>query len=189
MKISTKGRYALRLMVDLALNNNGENISLKEISARQGISVKYLEQIISMLNRAGYVKSERGSNGGYRLTKKPEEYTVGMILRLTEGSLAPIACVDEDGAGCDRFEQCATFSVWKKLMTPLTALLTTSRLPTLYLNRKKKCLILLFRNFYKKHLTNILPGAIIMPTVNSYYYGRNAGICRKVVILWQKTVQ
>lgn len=88
MKISTKGRYALRLMVDLALNNNGENISLKEISARQGISVKYLEQIISMLNRAGYVKSERGSNGGYRLTKKPEEYTVGMILRLTEGSLA-----------------------------------------------------------------------------------------------------
>lgn len=138
MKISTKGRYALRLMVDLALNNNGENISLKEISARQGISVKYLEQIISMLNRAGYVKSERGSNGGYRLTKKPEEYTVGMILRLTEGSLAPIACVDEDGAGCDRFEQCATFSVWKKLNDAINGVVDNITVADLVLEQKEK---------------------------------------------------
>lgn len=140
MKISTKGRYALRLMVDLALNNNGENISLKEISARQGISVKYLEQIISMLNRAGYVKSERGSNGGYRLTKKPEEYTVGMILRLTEGSLAPIACVDEDGAGCDRFEQCATFSVWKKLNEAINGVVDNITVADLVLEQKEKML-------------------------------------------------
>lgn len=140
MKISTKGRYALRLMVDLALNNNGENISLKEISARQGISVKYLEQIISMLNRAGYVKSERGSNGGYRLTKKPEEYTVGMILRLTEGSLAPIACVDEDGAGCDRFEQCATFSVWKKLNDSINGVVDNITVADLVLEQKEKML-------------------------------------------------
>lgn len=140
MKISTKGRYALRLMVDLALNNNGENISLKEISARQGISVKYLEQIISMLNRAGYVKSERGSNGGYRLTKKPEEYTVGMILRLTEGSLAPIACVDEDGAGCDRFEQCATFSVWKKLNDAINGVVDNITVADLVLEKKEKML-------------------------------------------------
>lgn len=140
MKISTKGRYALRLMVDLALNNNGENISLKEISARQGISVKYLEQIISMLNRAGYVKSERGSNGGYRLTKKPEEYTVGMILRLTEGSLAPIACVDEDGAGCDRFEQCATFSVWKKLNDAINGVVDNITVADLVLEQKEKML-------------------------------------------------
>ena len=87
MKISTKGRYALRTMIDLAMNDTGENISIKAIAARQGISTKYLEQIISTLNKAGYVKSERGANGGYRLTKKPEEYTVGMILRLTEGDL------------------------------------------------------------------------------------------------------
>lgn len=140
MKISTKGRYALRLMVDLALNNNGENISLKEISARQGISVKYLEQIISMLNRAGYVKSERGSNGGYKLTKKPEEYTVGMILRLTEGSLAPIACVDEDGAGCDRFEQCATFSVWKKLNDAINGVVDNITVADLVLEQKEKML-------------------------------------------------
>lgn len=140
MKISTKGRYALRLIVDLALNNNGENISLKEISARQGISVKYLEQIISMLNRAGYVKSERGSNGGYRLTKKPEEYTVGMILRLTEGSLAPIACVDEDGAGCDRFEQCATFSVWKKLNDAINGVVDNITVADLVLEQKEKML-------------------------------------------------
>lgn len=140
MKISTKGRYALRLMVDLALNNNGENISLKEIADRQGISVKYLEQIISMLNRAGYVKSERGSNGGYRLTKKPEEYTVGMILRLTEGSLAPIACVDENGAGCDRFEQCATFSVWKKLNDAINGVVDNITIADLVLEQKEKML-------------------------------------------------
>ena len=89
MKVSTKGRYALRLMLDLAVNNTGEPISLKDIARRQEISDKYLEQIISVLNKANYVKSIRGAQGGYILTKKPEEYTIGMILRLTEGSLAP----------------------------------------------------------------------------------------------------
>ena len=84
MRISTKGRYALRLMLDLALNNTGEPISLKDIARRQEISDKYLEQIISVLNKAKYVKSIRGAQGGYILTKRPEEYTVGMILRLTE---------------------------------------------------------------------------------------------------------
>ena len=81
MKISTKGRYALRLMLDLALNNTGAPVSLKDIAKRQGISDKYLEQIISVLNKAKYVQSIRGAQGGYVLTKKPEEYTVGMILR------------------------------------------------------------------------------------------------------------
>ena len=95
MKVSTKGRYALRMMLDLALNQTGEPVSLKDIAKRQEISDKYLEQIISVLNKAGYVKSVRGPQGGYQLTKKPEEYTVGMILRLTEGSLAPVACVEE----------------------------------------------------------------------------------------------
>ncbi len=138
MKVSTKGRYALRLMVDLAFNNNGENISLKEISARQGISVKYLEQIISMLNRAGYVKSERGSNGGYRLTKRPEEYTVGMILRLTEGSLAPIACVEEQGVNCERFNHCSTFSVWKKLNAAINDVVDNITIADLVAEQKAK---------------------------------------------------
>ena len=101
MRISTKGRYALRLMLDLALNNTGEPISLKDIAKRQEISDKYLEQIISVLNKAKYVKSIRGAQGGYILTKRPEEYTVGMILRLTEGSLAPVACVEDEDT-CDK---------------------------------------------------------------------------------------
>ena len=115
MKISTKGRYALRLMIDLALNNTGENVSIKAISARQNISTKYLEQIISLLNRAGYVKSERGSNGGDKLTKKPEEYTVGMILRLTEGSLAITTCTEDEQNQCERYGTCPTVHLWEKL--------------------------------------------------------------------------
>ena len=91
MKISTKGRYALRLMIDLAMNDEGNPIRIKDVAMRQNISDKYLEQIISVLNKAGYVKSVRGPQGGYTLKKKPEDYTVGMILRLTEGSLAPVA--------------------------------------------------------------------------------------------------
>lgn len=114
MKISTKGRYALRLMLDLAMNHTGEPISLKDIAKRQGISDKYLEQIISTLNKAKYVKSIRGAQGGYILTKKPGEYTVGMILRLTEGSLAPVACVEEENP-CERMHDCATIMVWKKM--------------------------------------------------------------------------
>ncbi len=96
MKISTKGRYAVRVMLDLALNNSGECIKVKEIAGRQGISEKYLEQIIAVLHKAGYVKSVRGAQGGYRLAREPEAYTVGMVLRLTEGSLAPVACLEED---------------------------------------------------------------------------------------------
>ena len=115
MKISTKGRYALRTMIDLAMNDTGENISIKAIAARQGISTKYLEQIISTLNKAGYVKSERGANGGYRLTKKPEEYTVGMILSLTEGSLAITTCTQDEQNLCERYGCCTTVKVWEKI--------------------------------------------------------------------------
>ena len=106
MKISTKGRYALRLMLDLALNDSEKPTRIKEISSRQGISDKYLER---------YVRSIRGPQGGYLLTKKPEEYTVGMILRLTEGSMAPVDCVDEELGSCSRMDNCATAVVWKKL--------------------------------------------------------------------------
>ena len=115
MKISTKGRYAVRVMIDLALRNTGECIKVKEIAGRQGISEKYLEQIIAVLNKAGYVKSVRGAQGGYRLARDPAEYTVGMILRLTEGSLAPVACLDENADECTRIDTCETLQVWKDL--------------------------------------------------------------------------
>lgn len=115
MKISTKGRYALRLMLDLALNDSEKPVRIKEIACRQGISDKYLEQIIAILNKARYVRSIRGPQGGYLLTKKPEDYTVGMILRLTEGSMAPVDCVDEEIIACDRMGTCATSVVWKRL--------------------------------------------------------------------------
>ncbi len=119
MKISTKGRYALRLMLDLALNSTGELVRIRTIAERQEISEKYLEQIISILNRAGYVRSVRGAQGGYRLAKEPKEYTVGMILRLTEGSLAPVACLEDEENQCDRAEQCATLEVYKRLNTAI----------------------------------------------------------------------
>lgn len=115
MKISTKGRYALRLMLDMAINNTGNPIRIKDIAARQNISDKYLEQIVSVLNKAGFVKSIRGPQGGYKLTKRPEQYTVGMILRLTEGSLAPVSCLDDEVNMCDRQEECVTLILWRKL--------------------------------------------------------------------------
>ncbi|HKM05038.1 MAG TPA: Rrf2 family transcriptional regulator [Lachnospiraceae bacterium] len=115
MKISTKGRYSVRVMLDLALNNTGEYITVKQIAERQGISEKYLEQIIAVLNRAGYVKSVRGAQGGYRIAKDPSVFTIGMILRLTEGSLSPVACLDDDVNECERCDTCETLQVWKDL--------------------------------------------------------------------------
>lgn len=115
MKISTKGRYAVRVMLDLAMNSTGECIKVKDIAARQEISEKYLEQIIASLTRAGFVNSVRGAQGGYRLAKAPEDYTVGMILRVTEGSLAPVACLDVGAEACDRCDTCETLGVWKEL--------------------------------------------------------------------------
>ena len=115
MKISTKGRYPLRLMLDLALHDSDAPVRIKDIAARQDISDKYLEQIISSLNKAGYVKSIRGPQGGYKLARDPESYTVGMILRLTEGSLAPVACLDDEVNTCDRQETCATLKLWQML--------------------------------------------------------------------------
>jgi Rrf2 family protein len=115
MKISTKGRYALRLMLDLAVNNNGTYIPLKDIAVRQEISDKYLEQIITQLNKAGYVKSMRGMQGGYMLAFEPNKYTVGMILRLMEGSLSPVPCLEEGNNECNKSDDCVTVEVWKKL--------------------------------------------------------------------------
>lgn len=116
MMISTRGRYALRVMLDLAQHRKEGYISLKEVALRQDISMKYLESIIAVLNRAGMVQSLRGKDGGYRLSRPDEEYTVGSILKLTEGSLAPVSCLDPSGAmPCDRTTTCLTFPLWKKL--------------------------------------------------------------------------
>lgn len=115
MKISTKGRYALRLMIDLAEHDCGEYIPLRDISERQGISVKYLEQIVTQLSRAGFLRSVRGAQGGYQLTRSPEQYTAGEILRITEGDLAPIACLSGETVQCPRQEDCTTLEFWKGL--------------------------------------------------------------------------
>ena len=114
MKISTKGRYALRFMLDLALEEN-QIVRLKDVAERQEISIKYLEQIISVLQKCGYVKSMRGPGGGYTIARKPEEYTVGMILRQIEGSLAPVSCLEQPENDCHRRGECVTLRVWQML--------------------------------------------------------------------------
>ena len=115
MKISTKGRYALRMLVDLAEHNNDGFVALKDIAERQGISKKYLEQIIPVLNRAGVLQTNRGYRGGYKLANSPDKFTVGEILRLTEGSFAPVSCLEQDPVQCERSAECATLSMWKGL--------------------------------------------------------------------------
>lgn len=115
MMISTRGRYALRVMLDLAQQSTDNYIPLKEIADRQNISGKYLEIIIKVLVQNRLLIGLRGKGGGYRLTKKPGEYTLGEILRLTEGSLAPVACVEESYSKCSRVEYCLTRPVWQKL--------------------------------------------------------------------------
>lgn len=138
MKISTKGRYAVRVMLDLATYNTGECIKVKEIANRQGLSEKYLEQIIAVLNKAGYVNSVRGAQGGYRLSKNPEDYTVGMILRLTEGSMAPVACLEEGAEECERCDTCETLGVWKDLYTAVNQVIDGVTLADLLERRQKR---------------------------------------------------
>ena len=114
MRISTKGRYALRLMLDLAMNGAGGFISLKAVAQRQDISDKYLEQITHQLSKAGLLQSARGAQGGYRLARRPEEYSVGEILRTVEGSLAPVSCLD-CATPCDKIDSCLTIGLYKKI--------------------------------------------------------------------------
>ena len=115
MKISTKGRYALRMLIDLAEHKDCGFVALKDIAERQNISKKYLEQIIPIFNNSNILKTTRGSQGGYMLSKAPNKYTVGEILRLTEGSLAPVECLAHDPIDCDRSAICPTLPVWKGL--------------------------------------------------------------------------
>lgn len=115
MKISTKGRYALRFLLDLAKHQADGYVSLKDIAERQGISKKYLEQIVPLLHKADVLKANRGFQGGYRLAKSPKEYTVGDILRVTEGDIVPVACLVTEDLSCERSECCQTLRIWKGL--------------------------------------------------------------------------
>ncbi|MBQ8926704.1 MAG: Rrf2 family transcriptional regulator [Oscillospiraceae bacterium] len=115
MKISTKGRYALRMLIDLAHHQDEGYISLKDIAERQQISKKYLEQIVPMLNRGGILRTNRGNKGGYMLAKPLDVLTVGDVLRATEGSLAPVTCLEQPENDCPRAEDCATLYIWQGL--------------------------------------------------------------------------
>ena len=120
MKISTKGRYALRMMLDLAEHQGDGYIALKDIAERQNVSKKYLEQIVPILNKADSLNTNRGYQGGYRLARTPDQYTVGDILRITEGSISPVACLDKNPGECERAAECATLPVWQGLYKVIT---------------------------------------------------------------------
>lgn len=115
MIVSTKGRYALRVMIDLAEQHTQDRTPLKEIAERQEISQKYIEAIMTLLSKNGFVEAVHGKGGGYKLNKKPEEYKVGDILRLTEGTLSPVACLEKDAPECPRKTVCRTLPLWTKL--------------------------------------------------------------------------
>ena len=111
--ISTKGRYALRLMIDIAMYSNGNPVTLKDVSSRQGISIKYLEQVVSLLTRGHLLQSIRGNNGGYILTKDASDYNTFEILSVAEGGIAPVACLQTEENICPRYNECTTIDFWK----------------------------------------------------------------------------
>ena len=140
MKISTKGRYALRLMLDIALNSHGAAVPLRDVAQRQEISDKYLEQIVTQLSRAGLVRSVRGAGGGYLLTREPEGYTVGEILRVLEGNLAPVSCVDQDDTcRCGRADRCVTMEVWQQIQAAVSGVVDHLTLADLVNRYHDKC--------------------------------------------------
>ena len=138
MKISTKGRYALRMLIDLAEHQNCGFVALKDIADRQNISKKYLEQIIPIFNKSDILKTTRGSQGGYMLTKSPDKYTVGEILRLTEGNLAPVECLNQDPIECERSGECATLPIWKGLSRVINEYLDSITLQDILEQQKER---------------------------------------------------
>lgn len=138
MKISTKGRYALRMMIDLAIHRNCKVVALKDIAERQNISKKYLEQIVPLLNRAELLHTVRGYQGGYALSKSPEEYTVREILSVTEGSLAPVACLQSTN-DCDRRGGCPTLHIWEGLNKVINDYLDSITLADLVADIESDC--------------------------------------------------
>ena len=139
MKVSTRGRYALRLMIDLAENGGEGLVTLRDVAQRQEISVKYLEQIVSILGKAGLVRSSRGPQGGYSLSRPAEEYTVGDILRLTEGDLAPVSCLEGEENQCSRCDRCGTVGFWNGLYAVVNQYIDRFTLVDLVNSRKEKC--------------------------------------------------
>ena len=137
MKISTKGRYALRLLLDLAENQGDGYVALKDAAQRQEISKKYLEQIVPVLSREGFLQASRGFQGGYRLARLPEQYTAAEILRATEGSLEPVACLDQSPELCPRSRDCATLPLWEGLSRVIREYLESVTLQDL-LDRQKE---------------------------------------------------
>lgn len=137
MKISTRGRYAIRVMLDLAEHNTGAYIPLMDIAKRQEISEKYLEAIVGTLSKNGFVRSLRGKGGGYQLMHAPEEYTIGSILRLTEGSLAPVACLKEDAEICQKQDYCKTLPLWKGLNEVINDYLDSKTLADLIMQQSE----------------------------------------------------
>jgi len=138
MKLSTKGRYGLRAMIDLAINAKDTKVSIKSISERQGISENYLEQIIAVLKKNGYVKSSRGAQGGYSLSKDPINISVGEILRTLEGSLDPVDCVIiNDDKKCEDFDFCATKFLWKKISDSINDVVNNVTLQDLVSEQQK----------------------------------------------------
>ncbi len=131
MMISTKGRYALRVLVDLAEHDIGSYIPLKEVAQRQEISEKYLESIIKALVRSGDLEGVRGKGGGYRLTRSPDQYSIGEILRIMEGGLAPVACLEADAKPCPRAADCRTLGLWTELHNLVTDFLDSKTLADL----------------------------------------------------------
>ena len=113
--VSTRGRYALRVMIDLAEHNDGKYIAMKSVAERQGISLKYMEKILPLLVSARLVEGVHGKGGGYRLTREPKDYPIGEILRLTEGGLAPVACLECGAEACERTAECRTLPMWTEL--------------------------------------------------------------------------
>ena len=113
--ISTKGRYSIRILLDLAIHRNGEYIPMKDVAERQGISLKYIERILPVLKENGLIDSVHGNGGGYKLTREPDQYTLWEILRLTEGDLAPVACLEHEPIECERSGECPTLPVWQGL--------------------------------------------------------------------------
>ena len=138
MKVSTRGRYALRLMTDIAAQGGEGYVSLKDAAERQGISMKYLEQIAGTLSKAGLLQSGRGAQGGYRLARAPEAYTVGDILRLTEGDLAPVACLSGTENLCTRCGECSTLDFWAGLYTAVNEYIDRWTLADLLAEQKRK---------------------------------------------------
>lgn len=141
MMVSTKGRYALTVMVDLAKNAVDGYVSLADIAERENLSMKYLESIISMLNKGGMLESLRGKNGGYKLARDPSEYTINEILLLTEGTLAPVNCIMQEGVECEKAATCSTLPLWAGLDGVIEKYLTGITLEDVMSGNRKKMLV------------------------------------------------